>query len=65
MENEVLYKDFDFNILNNSDFGEDAVREELVNPILKRLGYRASGIYKINYSKHLEHPFVKIGSGER
>lgn len=65
-DNDVkIFKDFDFSLLNNPDFGEDAVREELINPILKKLGYRASGAFKINYSKSLDHPFVKTGSGER
>ncbi len=64
-DNGKIFKDFDFSLLNNSDFGEDAVREELINPILKKLGYKASGAYKINYSKSLNHPFVKTGSGER
>lgn len=60
-----FYKDFDFQLLNSPEFKEDAVREELINPILKSLGYKAYGHNKIIYSKTLEHPFVKIGSKKR
>ncbi len=60
-----LYKDFDFQLLNSSEFKEDAVREELINPILKNLGYKAFGHNRIIYSKTLSHPFVKIGSKKR
>ncbi|MBN1253631.1 MAG: type I restriction enzyme HsdR N-terminal domain-containing protein [Bacteroidales bacterium] len=60
-----FYKDFDFQLLNSEEFKEDAVREELINPILKSLGYKAYGHNKIIYSKTLAHPFVKIGSKKR
>ncbi len=60
-----FYKDFDFQLLNNPEFKEDAVREELINPILKGLGYKAFGHNRIVYSKTLSHPFVKIGSKKR
>ncbi len=60
-----FFQDFDFQILNSNDFKEDAVREELINPILKKLGYKAYGKNRIIYSKTLSHPFVKIGSGKR
>jgi len=60
-----FYKDFDFQLLNSFEFKEDAVREELINPILKQLGYKAYGHNRIVYSKTLAHPFVKIGSQKR
>lgn len=60
-----IYKEFDFQLLNSSEFKEDAVREELINPFLKELGYRAYGHNRIIYSKTLLHPFVKIGSKKR
>lgn len=53
---------FDFSILDTPDFKEDSVREEIVHPILKELGYSASGENRIVRSKKLPHPFVKIGS---
>jgi len=60
-----FYNNFDFNLLNSPEFKEDAVREELINPILKQLGYKAYGLNRIIYSKSLQHPFVKIGSQKR
>ncbi len=65
MTTDSFYKDFDFQLLNNPEFKEDAVREELINPILKGLGYKAYGHNRIVYSKTLSHPFVKIGSKKR
>ena len=58
-------ENFDFNLLEDSDFKEDSVREEIIHPILKELGYSAGGLNRIVRSRSLNHPFVKIGSGER
>ncbi len=58
-------KDFDFALLDSGEFKEDAVREEIVSPILKELGYSAGGLNRIVRSRSLSHPFVKIGSQER
>jgi len=60
-----FYNDFDFQILDSGEFKEDAVREELINPILKLLGYKSYGVNRIIYSKTLSHPFVQIGSKKR
>ena len=38
------------------------MREEIIVPILKRLGYTASGSNRIVRSKSLLHPFVMIGT---
>ena len=54
--------EFDFDLLNDPNFKEDEVREEIVAPILNSLGYRAGSINGIIRSTRLEHPFVKIGS---
>ena len=62
---ENIFKDFDFDLLNSDEFKEDSVREELIYPIIKQLGYKASGKNRIIRSKALDHPFVKIGSGKR
>lgn len=53
---------FDYNLLNDTDFGEDSVREEIILPILKGLGYNANKPYRIIRSKKLLHPYVSIGS---
>lgn len=57
-----LFKEFDFNLLESSEFKEDAVREEIVFPILKKLGYSASSNNRIIRSKNLQHPFCYFGT---
>ncbi len=57
-----LYDDFDFRLLADPEFREDSVREELVAPLLKALGYSASPPYRIIRSKKLEHPYVYFGT---
>lgn len=57
-----LFKNFDFSLLDSPDFKEDAVREELITPLLHTLGYQARGEFQILRSKALVHPFVMIGS---
>lgn len=60
-----IFEDFDFKLLDDPDFKEDSVREELILPLLKALGYKAKGGNKIIRSKSLNHPFVKTGSKKR
>ena len=60
-----MFDDFDFSILQDPDFKEDSVREELVVPIIKALGYAATGDAKIVRSRSLVHPYVAIGSQPR
>ncbi|AVH68481.1 type I restriction enzyme HsdR N-terminal domain-containing protein [Nostoc sp. 'Peltigera membranacea cyanobiont' N6] len=57
-----MFSNFDFLLLDDPDFKEDSVREELIVPLLKALGYSANGPAKIIRSKTLTHPFVYIGS---
>lgn len=57
-----LYSSFDFRVLDDRDFREDSVREELIAPLLVALGYSASGPDRIIRSRPLEHPFVQIGT---
>src|SRR5882757_1437152 len=54
--------EFDFTVLDSPEFKEDSVREEIVHPLLKALGYSASGPNRIIRSKELEHPFLTVGS---
>lgn len=56
-----MFDDFDMSLLEDSCFKEDSVREVLLVPILKRLGYKESGDHKILRSKSLNHPFVRLG----
>lgn len=60
-----MFGNFDFKILENPEFKEDAVREELVLPLIKALGYQVSGDSRIIRSKSLTHPYVAIGSKQR
>jgi len=55
----------DHNVLDDKEFKEDAVREELIFPLLVRLGYASSGDSRIIRSRSLSHPFVMIGSTKR
>lgn len=59
---EDIFKDFDFNLLDDPEFKEDAVREEIIFPLLKAIGYTASGENKIIRSKALKHPFYYFGT---
>lgn len=60
---EQLFGDLDFLSLDtNPDFKEDSVREVIILPILKALGYQQNEIVR---SKTLKHPFLKIGSNKK
>jgi hypothetical protein len=60
-----IYGDFEFSSVLSPDFKEDAVREEIIAPLLRSLGYRPEGDYKIHRSKALLHPYVMFGSQKR
>lgn len=55
---------FDYEVLNNPEFKEDSVREEIVMPLIKALGYNYKGKYKIVRSRKLQHPFTMIGANK-
>ena len=59
---EDIFKNFDFTLLDDLEFKEDAVREEIIFPLLKKLGYSASSKNKIIRSKALKHPFYYFGT---
>ena len=59
---EKIFQNFDFKRLNSEEFKEDSVREEIILPILKALGYSGTNIVR---SKSLNHPYLKIGSKKR
>lgn len=56
---------FDFTLLDDLEFKEDAVREEIIAPLLMSLGWSASRPARIVRSRTLSHPFVSIGSTKR
>jgi hypothetical protein len=62
--NKNLSSDFDFSLLDSPDFKEDSVREDLIMPMLKQLGYSSHGGNKIVRSKRVKHPFVSVGAKE-
>lgn len=60
-----LFDGFDARVFEDPEFKEDAVREEIIAPILRRLGFSASGSNRLVRSRALVHPFVRIGSQKR
>ncbi|MCX9058034.1 hypothetical protein NLN90_18545 [Citrobacter portucalensis] len=57
-----MFSDFDFSLLDNKLIKEDTIREELISPLLRKLGYSISGSNKIIRSLALDHPYVRIGT---
>jgi hypothetical protein len=49
-------------IAQNPDFKEDSVREVIILPVLKALGYTENNIVR---SKTLKHPFLRIGGNRK
>ncbi|MDD3847229.1 MAG: DNA methyltransferase [Syntrophorhabdaceae bacterium] len=63
VDNERLFDNVDLRRIDSDpDFKEDSVREIIILPILKRLGYSQDSIVR---SKTLQHPFLKVGSKKR
>jgi len=68
MKSKKLYnilEGFDFALLDSPDFKEDSVREEIILPIIKGLGYNSNKPNQIIRSRKLLHPFVSIGSQKK
>lgn len=60
---EILWGNLDFSkIKDNHEFKEDSVREVIILPLLKHLGYGADNIVR---SLTLIHPFLKTGSNKK
>lgn len=58
-------KGFNLDLLNDSDFKEDSVREEIILPIIKSFGYGVEKPNRIIRSKSLTHPYVSVGSARK
>ncbi|MBK9000698.1 MAG: type I restriction enzyme HsdR N-terminal domain-containing protein [Myxococcales bacterium] len=58
----IPLQDFDFRVLDDPEFKEDSVREEIVAPLLRALDYLLSGPERVVRSKRLEHPYVALGA---
>lgn len=65
LQKKPILGEFDFDLLDSDEFKEDSVREELVLPILRALGYGTSGAARIVRARKLKHPFIKVGSRKR
>lgn len=60
---EILWGNIDFKGLkDNLKFKEDSVREVIILPLLKHLGYGEENIIR---SLTLQHPFLKTGSNKK
>lgn len=60
---QLLWGDIDFKqIRNNHYFKETDVREEIISPLLKYLGYGHESIVR---ELALQHPFLKTGSNKK
>lgn len=57
-----MFDNFDFSLLRSKLVKEDTVREELISPLLKALGYSLSSNHQIIRSFALLHPYVYIGT---
>lgn len=53
---------FKKSLLDNPEFKEDSVREEIISPLLKRLGYAPGTANNLVRSRALPHPYVYIGT---
>jgi len=63
MTKQNLFGNIDFqSITKDADFKEDSVREVIILPILKQLGYEQQNIVR---SKSLAHPYLKVGSNKK
>lgn len=65
MNGRDLFKNFDFQLLDDPDFREASVREVLVTPLLTALGYSESPPHRIIRGRRLQHPYVYIGTGKK
>lgn len=55
-------KKLDLEVIRNSSFKEDSVREEILAPLLNCLDYSAFGANKIIRSQNLKHPYIYFGT---
>jgi len=62
---DKLFEDFNFSLLDDPRFKEESVREELIAPLIRDLGYTNSGNTQIIRNHGLKHPFVSIGSSRK
>lgn len=59
------FGDFDFSCTEDPEFKEDSVREDIIAPLLRKVGWSANGPHRIIRSRPLVHPYVMFGSQKR
>lgn len=57
-----MFDDFIESLFDDPDFKEDSVREVIITPILRRLGYHNTGNQTLSRSKSLKQPFIYVGT---
>ncbi len=62
---KIFDEGINFDLIQNEEIKEDTIREEIVTPILKALGYSTFTENKIIRSKKLEHPYIQFGTSPK
>lgn len=62
---DKLFASFNFSVLDDPRFNEESVREELIAPLIKNLGYENKAGNQVIRNYGLRHPFVSVGSSRR
>ena len=57
--------ELDLSFVNDLEYNEIAVREDIISPIIKALGYTPAGNNKLVRGRKLKHPFVYIGTQKK
>jgi len=57
-----MFEGIDKSTFDDPEFKEDSVRELVIAPILKKLGYLPTGKHRIARSKTLRNPFIRVGT---
>jgi hypothetical protein len=57
-----MFPGIDSSIFINPEFKEDAVREFILAPMVRKLGYLPTGDTRVTLSKTLRNPFIRIGT---
>jgi hypothetical protein len=57
-----MFPGIDSNTFINPEFKEDAVREFILAPMVRKLGYLPTGDTRVTLSKTLRNPFIRVGT---
>ncbi len=56
---------YNYDLMKSPDYKEDSVREEIIVPLLKMMGYKVGTKNNVIRSKNLVHPYLTVGSSQR